>query len=158
MSIQPITFTSNQEALAFLSLQMASFTVEALLIGYRPIPPVLDTIPSLMESKEVFVGYYVEENLHKELVGAISYDQQGEVVTIARLVVQPHYFRRGIASALMNEVIRVCKQQGIEHLCVTAAADNTPAISLYTRFEFTQKDSNVYEGIRLSTLYRKVNL
>lgn len=92
MSIQSLSLHTNEEILHLLALQIASYRVEADLIGFEDIPPLKDGIQSIREAEETFYGYYVQEENERKLVGAISYSREGCVVTICRMMVHPHFF------------------------------------------------------------------
>lgn len=46
-----------------LELQMASYKIEAEIIGFHEIPPLKDTLESLMVCDEVFYGYHINDVL-----------------------------------------------------------------------------------------------
>ena len=52
---------TNEEILVLLSLQIASYRVEAELIGFDDIPPLKDGIQSIREAEETFYGFFVDE-------------------------------------------------------------------------------------------------
>ena len=51
LSIQQLQLQTNEEILALLSLQIASYRVEAELIGFDDIPPLKDGIQSIREAE-----------------------------------------------------------------------------------------------------------
>ncbi|MFC5450043.1 GNAT family N-acetyltransferase [Paenibacillus aestuarii] len=157
MSIDLLELETNEEILALLSLQIASYQVEAEIIGFRDIPPLKDGIASIREAKkeETFLGYFTCEAEINKLAGAISFSREGTVVTICRMMVHPDYFRRGIARALIQNVIDRQEQQGASRFIVSTGTDNTPAVQLYESFGFTtRRVFTVPPGVSLTTFER----
>lgn len=119
-----------QVVLDLFHLQRESYSVEAEMIGYADIPPLKETLEDLKQCPEEFTGYYLEERL----VGAISTMTDTVQVEICRMMVHPEFFRRGIASNLLQQVLQsvhssqVCK--------VATGVGNTPAFRLYRKFGF----------------------
>jgi hypothetical protein len=60
MLIKRLSMKSNEEVLELLTMQLASYRVEADLIGFDVIPPLKDGIQSLREAKETFIGCYMD--------------------------------------------------------------------------------------------------
>src|SRR5688572_19406482 len=80
----------------------AAYASEAALLGITDFPPLRETLAELQRSSDRFFVYHKDETI----VGALSCSCEVESVTITRLVVQPAYSRRGIASALLAEFER----------------------------------------------------
>lgn len=155
MSIQSLPLHTNEEILHLLALQIASYRVEAELIGFEDIPPLKDGIQSIREAEETFYGYYVEEENERKLVGAISYSREGCVVTICRMMVHPHFFRRGIARALLEHILQKQENNGVQLFIVSTGTANLPATRLYQSFGFTVKRVfTVPPGVSLTTFER----
>ncbi|MGN7384513.1 GNAT family N-acetyltransferase [Paenibacillus sp. SAFN-117] len=152
--IERIRLTNNEEALRVLRLQMDSYLVEAKRIEYDDIPPLKDTIASLMESKERFYGYF-PEGTDGELSGAIAYEREGQTVMICRLMVRSDRFRQGIGSALLRFIEQ--QEQECTSFFVTAAARNEPAIRLYTKHGYVEESRReVAPGLVLLRLVKTV--
>ena len=126
-------------------LQRASYLIEAKLINFYEIPPLLETIEELKNCSETFLGYYVDE----KLAGAISYTTQASSLTICRMVVHPDHFRNGIAQKLLRKVEE--QNPDISVLYVSTGKDNPPARNLYLRNGFTfVSDHEVIPGLYIS--------
>ncbi|MDQ3386171.1 MAG: GNAT family N-acetyltransferase [Actinomycetota bacterium] len=83
-----------------LDMQLRSYAVEAEIIGFNEIPPLHDTIHSLSNSGETFLGCFESESL----VAVISYKFQDSILDIHRLFVDPEYFRQGYAGRMLQAV------------------------------------------------------
>lgn len=115
------------------ALQHAAYRVEADLIGVADLPPLQDTVESLRQSQETFIGLRGAEG---ELLGVIAYEQEQEGrYTICRVMVNPDYFRQGVGSRLLTHLLDAFP--GV-HWSVTAEARNLPALALYERAGFAR--------------------
>jgi ribosomal protein S18 acetylase RimI-like enzyme len=148
--IQKIEILSDQWAKRVLDLQLLSYTIEAKLIGFDEIPPLKDTIQTIQQSGETFYSYFVNDML----VGGISYERENQTLHICRMFVHPDYFRRGIASLLINFVSDL-EDDAVERT-VTTATKNTPAIHLYKRHSFKEiKEIEVAKGVYITKLMKQ---
>ncbi|KOP30201.1 hypothetical protein ADM98_15325 [Exiguobacterium sp. BMC-KP] len=126
---------------ALLKLQRLAYQVEARLLETTNFPPLSETIDDIeAEQPKGFV--YL---LHDNVVGAITYDDR----TITRLVVDPAYFRQGIAQSLLQYLLQ---HDHVKH--VLTGARNLPAITLYARFGFTEVQREWRQDVELVFLTR----
>ena len=126
-----------------LELQMASYKIEAEIIGFQELPPLKDTIKSLKESEEIFYGYYIND----VLTGIISFKIIENVLDIHRVEVHPDFFRMGIAEKLINYVEKL--ESKIEKITVCTGSTNLPAVNLYLKNGYRKTENieisqNVY--------------
>jgi ribosomal protein S18 acetylase RimI-like enzyme len=130
MMIEKIVMLKETIAEQILSVQRASYQIEAALINYPDLPPLRETIADLMSAPETFLVYRDD----KQIVAALSYKFKAGVLDIGRLIVSPSHFRRGIARQLLEAVERV--ELNVQRLMVSTAAANVPAITLYKKAGF----------------------
>lgn len=130
--IRYIDHTKQNVAEKILEIQIPAYQVEANLINYFDIPPLLDTVESLRQCNEMFYGYFVEN----KLAGVISITKNTHCIDICRLVVHPDYFRRGIGKALLSYVLM--NFQDATQFSVTTGEQNEPAKRLYISFGFIE--------------------
>jgi ribosomal protein S18 acetylase RimI-like enzyme len=129
-------------------LQHTAFREEAVRVGIKVIPPLMDTIEALQRCKEQYIGY----ELDGEIIGALAYDLQGSKLSIRRLMVQPVHFRRGIASSLLDYVLTKIPHKQAE---VYAGERNDPAVSLYRKYGFVPIEQlNINDGFQLTRFIR----
>ena len=114
-----------------LRVQLASYQVEADLINYPELPPLRETAQDIVDSGETFLVYRDGE----EIVAAISYEVNEDILHIGRLVVSPTHFRRVIARQLLYAVENT--ETNISHITVGTGAENRPAITLYEKQGFS---------------------
>ena len=132
------------------ALQRASYLVEAKLINFFGIPPLVETLDQLSECKESFIGYFEGS----ELVGALSFTIDGDELTICRMVVHPDHFREGIAHKLLAEVED--SHQGVTVFRVSTGKENPPAKNLYMKNGYELKGSiEVAPGLYISNFEKR---
>jgi ribosomal protein S18 acetylase RimI-like enzyme len=118
-------------ARSVLELQRASYAVEAGLIGSDGIPQLTETIEELRAAGLAWLGTFDETGL----TGAVSWKVIDDgTVDIHRLVVAPRAFRRGVASALLDELDARYPDRPT---LVSTGRGNGPALELYRRRGFT---------------------
>src|SRR6266478_9879300 len=104
MSMQETITLPNIRELAVATqihaLLQAAYAVEAKRIGCIDFPPLRETIEALHCSTDCFLAFIERENI----LGCLSYEWVGTCATVTRLVVNPHHFRRGIATALLRSL------------------------------------------------------
>ncbi|WP_096225387.1 N-acetyltransferase [Geobacillus sp. FJAT-46040] len=128
--IAELHIADDETAVKVLHLQRRAYTIEAQIIGSTALPPLHDTIASLQRCGERFFGYFQGE----WLVGAIAYERSGPTLHLCRLMVDPDCFRQGIASTLLDFVIK--QEPSISEIVVTTGSGNAPAICFYERHGF----------------------
>lgn len=148
--IKKIDIQNSTLAEELLVLQRASYLVEAELINFFEIPPLLENIDELRECEESFLGYFEGG----ELAGAISFTIDGDKLTICRLVVHPDHFRKGIAQRLLTEVED--SNRGLTVYKVSTGKENPPAKLLYLKNGYKLiNDIEVVPGLYISNFEKR---
>ncbi|VXB75020.1 GNAT family N-acetyltransferase [Aeromicrobium sp. 9AM] len=133
-------------AVALLRLQKTSYALEADLIGDDRIPPLQEDEVDLTAWR----GRWLMAWDGVDLAGAIAWWEAGDRVEIEKVMVNPGLLRRGIASALLGEVLD--RASGREVVVATGRA-NAPAVSLYAKHGFSvDRDEEVPPGIWITRL------
>lgn len=89
----------------------------------------VDSIVLVSEAEEV-LGF---------LIAVVEDDPQGNpVVHIHDLAVDPAHRRRGVATALLDELIRIAREQGIRILRLEVRFDNPEARAFYQHHGFRE--------------------
>jgi ribosomal protein S18 acetylase RimI-like enzyme len=149
--IKKLNIKDPTVAQKILEVQIPSYRVEAELIGFQGIPPLHDTVESLMQCNETFLGYFFKD----KLAGIISYVKDGTTLDIHRLAVHPAYFRKGVASGLIAHLLE--RESGLEKAVVRTGAKNTPARNLYRRFGFREiGEAEAAPGVLLTFFERSM--
>jgi ribosomal protein S18 acetylase RimI-like enzyme len=119
-----------------------SYAVEAELLGALDFPPLKRTVANFLKSDTSFFGFWQGENL----TSVIEIDALPKTFHINSLVVDPYYFRQGIASKLMEHILDLFEGNTIT---VETGLANEPAKNLYKRFGFKEvKQYDTDHGIR----------
>ena len=99
--IQKIEHSKKSEAEEISRVFQVSYKIEAQLLGAKKFPPLSRTIISYKNSKNDFFGFYE----HNNIVAVIEMKREQLSMHIQSLVVDPKYFRLGIASKLIRFVL-----------------------------------------------------
>lgn len=130
--IQLLNIQNHEIAEQVLQVQLPAYAVEANLMDFYDIPPLHDTVDSLMGSSETFYGYWVEG----KQAGAISIEVENQNLQICRLVVHPSYFRQGIGKQLVQFIFE--KYKHLKKFEVSTGEQNVPAKKLYMNLGFRE--------------------
>jgi ribosomal protein S18 acetylase RimI-like enzyme len=147
--IKQINLQNNNLVKPLFELQRASYLIEAKLINFFEIPPLLETINELKDCGETFLGYFEGD----VLAGAVSFTMESDTLTICRMIVHPNHFRKGIAQRLLTEVEN--RNRKITIYKVATGKENIPAKILYLKngYKFI-KDMKIVPGLFI-TYYEK---
>lgn len=124
-------------------LQRASYAVEAKLIGFDQLPPLVEEIEDVANLALTILGW----TDGSQLQGVLGYTRTGHVVDIDRLAVDPAVFRRRIGLSLMEALHQ--READASRFEVSTGADNGPAINLYRRLGYETVGSETRQGVRL---------
>lgn len=106
-----------------------SYAVEALLLKHKDFPPLKRTVYEIQQSKTLFYGYYIEE----QLCAVMELEMYKNHIHIRSLTVAPEFFRKGIGHRLLCFVRDGFK---VDLLTVETGHDNFPAVNFYLNFGF----------------------
>lgn len=134
-----------------ITLQRVSYLIEAKMIDFYEIPPLVETREELMNCGECFFGYFIDD----DLAGFLSYMVEDHILDICRVAVHPDYFRKGIADSLLKQVLTL---PGIQKSIVSTGKKNLPALQLYQKNGFTiVRDKEIGNGIYITELERELH-
>lgn len=149
--IRKLDVTNKEMANIILKLQVRSYMVEAKLINFYDIPPLKDTVETLQNCGEKFVGYFIDNDLR----GAIAYKMLDKTLDIHRLIVHPNHFRKGIANQLLSFIEG--QVVDIETIIVSTGSENKPAVQFYLNRGFSIKRLvQVNEHFSLTCFEKKI--
>ncbi|MCY9512765.1 GNAT family N-acetyltransferase [Paenibacillus apiarius] len=128
-------------------LQRLAYRIEADILGFERIPPLMDTIADLRQTSETFYGWWADV----ELVGALSYEMAAPaIMDICRLMVRPDHFRQGIGTELLKHALQL--PQASTYWIATGVR-NVAALKLYEREGFRAvRDEEIVSGVWLRHL------
>ncbi|MEU1035249.1 GNAT family N-acetyltransferase [Streptomyces mirabilis] len=112
-----------------------AYAVEADLIGFDGIPALRESLEELQAQPLRWLGAKTDGG---QIVAFVAWQHlAGEGgIDIARVCVDPAWFRRGLASRLLGRLLADSAPTG--HVLVSTGADNLPAIALYERHGFSR--------------------
>lgn len=97
---------------------------------------------AFLESLQCSYAYYYVAQEEDAIIGICGLRNMAGEGEITNVVVDKGYRRRGIAKALLQQVLNTGKELGIQAYTLEVRKSNKAAISLYEKFGFHQ------EGIR----------
>ena len=119
-----------------------SYAIESKLLDVKDFPPLKRSINDLQKSNTSFFGFWKDECL----AAVIEIEKFETSIDICSLIVDPVYFRQGIATKLLRFARKYFNS---ETITVETALANKAAISLYKNFGFKElKQWQASGGIR----------
>ena len=130
--IRKINIKNEKIANEVLELQRNSYKAEAEIINCYDIPPLKDTLESLMKCGEVFYGYLIKNKIKS----VISYKVANNTLDIHRVAIHPDHFRKGIARRLLEFIGTV--EEDFSRIEVCTGKKNILAKNLYLQSGFSE--------------------
>ena len=140
--IQKLQNDNIEMAKQIRSVFQLSYRVEAKLLKAVDFPPLKRPLEGYLNSNTLFYGNFK----NKELAGVIEINDNKDYTYINSLVVDPKFFRQGIANQLMEFLFKTFASN---HFFVETGLNNTPATTLYKKFGFKEiKQWDTDHGVR----------
>ena len=126
--MKPIQIHKSKES----ELQAIAMLEEACFHDPWPLDQVV------YESKENPIANLYSATIEDEVVGYIDFFITFDSASIARICVASEYRRNGIAKALIEKMVEVCKKQEepVENITLEVRESNVAAIELYEKNGF----------------------
>ena len=133
------------------SVFQLSYNIEAKLLNATDFPPLKRSLENYANSNTEFFGYLKDQ----ELAGVIEIEHNTNFTHINSLVVDPCFFRQGIAKKLMEFVFNTFDSN---LFIVETGLENGPATELYKKFDFKEvKQWDTDHGVRKIKFERRIN-
>jgi ribosomal protein S18 acetylase RimI-like enzyme len=131
VSILQIDHRDTATSAAICTLTELAYTQEANVLGVSALLSQSRTAEDFRASEDFFLGAYLE----RELIGllSISRDDEPQHLCISLLVVRPGMQQRSVGTLLVREAL--ARGDGVPFV-VAVAANNAPALALYSRLGF----------------------
>ncbi|MFF0277114.1 GNAT family N-acetyltransferase [Streptomyces sp. NPDC094447] len=129
-----------------------AYAVEADLIGFDGIPALHESLAEMRAQPSRWLAAMTGDGRVVAFVAWQTLSRTSPQVTdIDRVCVDPAWFRRGLASRLLNHLLTEIVDSG--DVRVSTGADNQPALTLYRRFGFDRgADYEPVPGLRMAGL------
>ena len=140
--IEKLDNKNLEVAKAMYIIFQESYNIEAKLLKTNNFPPLQRPLEEYINCENTFFGY----TKNGTLAGVVEIIQKPNYTHIRSLVVSPSFFRQGIASKLMQFLLKTYHSK----LCIVETGlDNEPASNLYRNFGFTEvKQWDTSHGVR----------
>ena len=129
--IQRLKHQEESIATQIYQVFQVSYAVEAEILKAVNFPPLKRQVAHFLTSQTEFYGFWKA----KKLAAVMEIEMHEISVHIRSLVVDPDYFRQGIASQLITFAFA---HFDTDTFTVETGVDNTPAVNLYKRFGFIE--------------------
>ena len=140
--ILKINHKSNINSIKVFELFQSSYIVEARILNTINFPPLQRSVYDIRNSNTIFYSYLIKELF----VSVIEIKKHKNYIHIQSLVVHPHFFRKGIASKMIDFIISSYKTK---YFTIETGVDNYPARNLYEKLNFLEvKQWDTSHGIR----------
>ncbi|MFJ9339406.1 GNAT family N-acetyltransferase [Streptomyces sp. NPDC101733] len=171
--VRPLDLSDDAAAGAVHRIGRAAYAVEAALIGFDGIPALGESLAAMRARPLRWLGAVTGTGAGTgsgsgsgagagsgsgagagEIAGFLAWEEGPEgVVSLDRLCVDPAWFRRGVASLLLEHALtEVFPDRPVE---VTTGAANSPAVALYERLGFVRgADFSPVPGLRMASFAR----
>ena len=81
---------------------------------------------------------YLVAELDGQLVGYAAASIVADIAELQRIAVDPAYRRRGLAAALVEQVVALATTEGVDRLLLEVREDNAGALAFYTAAGFDE--------------------
>ena len=140
--IQTLNHQNLQQAKKIYRVFQDSYAIEAEILKAVDFPPLKRTVEEFINTNTLFLGYKKDQ----ELAAVIELDIKSQSIHIQSLVVDPQFFRLGIAGKLINYAFSNFETK---LFTVETGLGNLPAIKLYKKYKFVEtKQYDTDHGIR----------
>lgn len=130
MKFLKLDHTNEQISERIRKVFFDSYSVEATLIGVTEFPPLKRTASDIRSAESSFFAC-----TDKNFLAAVTEieNASSHLPNIAGFAVHPEYFRRGVGSFLLSNILGGL---GNSSVSVSTASANVPATSLYEKHGF----------------------
>lgn len=137
--MRPFNGSNVDEIKRVFQIQQRAYSVEAKILETDSFFPLQETLEEFrITTDEGYVAIF-----DSKIVGALFLEKSKESILISKLVIDPNFFRKGCAKALIENVLNL--YPNLEFQVGTGAA-NTPAIQLYQKFGFEIFKQELVDG------------
>ncbi|MFD8950673.1 GNAT family N-acetyltransferase [Streptomyces xanthophaeus] len=149
--IRTLHLSDDATAEAVHRIGLAAYAVEAQLIGFDGIPALRESLAELRARPLRWLGAVSATG---GIAGFLAWEEAANgVVHLDRLCVSPAWFRRGVASALLDHALTGTFPG--RTVAVTTGAANLPAVTLYEGRGFVRgADFSPAPGLRMASFTR----
>lgn len=129
--IQVLNHSQGTMAQQIHTVFQRSYKIEGELLSIENFPPLMRSANDIQNTSTQFIGYF-DNNC---LAAVIEITDHKSNLDIDSLVVDPSFFRRGLAGKLIHYILQ---QTTSTTATVETAAANTPAVTLYEKHGFIE--------------------
>ena len=129
LDIIRVNNAKNKVAKKLYEIWQKSYLIEKKILNSKKFPPLERNLEDFKTSKNHFYAILTMD----DFLGVIEIDHNTNSTHVQSLVVDPIYFRKGIASKLLNKIFEIYKSSTYT---VETGFNNNPAKQLYIKTGF----------------------
>ena len=142
LDIIRVNNVKNKVAKKLYEIWQKSYLIEKKILNTKKFPPLERNLEDFKISKNHFYAILTKD----DFLGVIEIDHNTNSTHVQSLVVDPIYFRKGIASKLLNKIFEIYKSSTYT---VETGFNNNPAKQLYIKMGFKKIQVwNTYYGVK----------
>lgn len=155
--IRELDLSDTATATAVHAAGQLAYAVEADVIGFDGIPALRESRQDMQARPLRWLGAITDDGRVAAFVAwQTQTDTEPQVTRIDRVCVDPAFFRRGLATRLLNHLLTEVIDSGEVH--VSTGAANQPATTLYSGLGFHRTaDSEPAPGFRMANFVLHLN-
>ncbi|MEW2439643.1 GNAT family N-acetyltransferase [Streptomyces caniferus] len=152
MLVRELDLSDATVAATVHAVGLRAYAVEAELIGFDGIPALSESLQDMTARPLRWLGAVSGDGTVAAFV-AWQTDTGRRLTHIDRVCVDPAWFRRGLASCLLDHLLTKVVDSG--RVRVSTGAANQPAVKLYERLGFRRAaDFSPVPGLRMAQFVR----
>lgn len=101
--------------------------------------PIPWPISSFEEELKNILATYLVAKVENKIIGYIGMWFVMDECHITNIAVLKEFRKNGIATKLINEMLKLCKEHGTTYIMLEVRSSNIPAQNLYSKFNFTEE-------------------
>lgn len=144
-----------EDASSILNLQKKAYQTEAEIYQDWNIPPLNQTLDELKgEFKDqcILKAVMNTEKNYLKIVGSVRAIEEGDVIQIGRLMVDPEFQSLGIGKKLLDAIERIYPERRLELFTGHLSLDN---LRLYQKLGYVFfKEKQIHQNLKFIYLYK----
>lgn len=150
-----IESASIKDATSILNIQKKAYQTEAEIYQDWNIPPLTQTLDELITEFQtlcILKAVISKQDDHVKIVGSVRAIEDGDIIQIGRLMVEPKLQGLGIGTKLLDAIERIYPERRLELFTGHLSLDN---LKLYKKLGYVIfKEQQIHPNLNFIHLYK----